>query len=326
MGAMGSLEPLVQVRSHPDCLGHVPPLGHPDPPSRLRAVLDALEAPPVGRWVVDREARFPPEGDILGALRWIHAPEYLERVRAASASAPTTLDSPDCAVSPGTFRAAVAASGLALQAALDLVNGRVHRAFLAVRPPSSHAEQARARGFCFFNAVALAAEVIVRAWNQRVLIVDFDVHHGSGTQSLFWERGDVGYLSVHRHPHFPGTGGGDEVGEGEGRGATRNLPLASGAGDDLVASALEVGLEEMVAHLQPAAIVVSAGFDAHARDPLGGLEMTTDGFARLTRAVVRAAETWSGGRVLSLLEGGHHPAILGEAVRAHVAALAGSGE
>jgi acetoin utilization deacetylase AcuC-like enzyme len=289
-------------------------------------VLDALEAPPVGRWTVEREARIPSEGDILGALRWVHEGGYIERVREASASAPTTLDSPDCAVSSGTFAAAMAASGLALQAGLDLVNGRLQRGFLAVRPPSSHAERSRARGFCFFNAVAVAAEVIVRALNRPVLIVDLDVHHGSGTQSLFWERGDVGYLSVHRHPHFPGTGGGDEVGEGEGRGATRNLPLASGAGDDLVASALEAGLEEMAARLQPAAIVVSAGFDAHARDPLGGLDLTNDGFARLTRAVVRAAETWSGGRVLSLLEGGHHPRTLAEAVRVHVAALAGSGE
>jgi acetoin utilization deacetylase AcuC-like enzyme len=286
-------------------------------------VLDALEADPVGRWTVDREAMLPPEGDTLGALRWIHAPEYLERVRMASAAAPTTVDSPDCVVSTGTFAAAVAASGLALQAALDLVNGRLDRGFLAVRPPSSHAERARARGFCFFNAVALAAEVVVRAWNQPVLIVDFDVHHGGGTQSLFWERGDVGYLSVHRHPHFPGTGGGDEVGEGAGSGATRNLPLASGAGDDLVVSALEAGLEEMGSRLRPAAILVSAGFDAHARDPLGGLDVTTDGFARLTRAVVQASEMWSGGRVLSLLEGGHHPATLAAAARAHVEALAG---
>ena len=173
--------------------------------------------------------------------------------------------------------------------------------------------------------MALAAEVVVRAWGERVLIVDLDVHHGSGTQSLFWQRGDVGYLSVHRHPHFPGSGSGDEVGEGPGAGATRNLPLAPGAGDDLVVSALEVGLEEMTSRLRPAAILVSAGFDAHARDPLGGLDLTTAGFARLTRAVVQAAEAWSGGRVLSLLEGGHHPATLAEAVRAHVEALAGGG-
>ena len=135
MGAMGTLKPLVDVRSHPDCLGHVTPLGHPDSPSRLRVVLDALEAPPVEGWTVARQAGIPPRRTSSAPCAWVHDPGYLERVRAASASAPTTLDSPDCAVSAGTFAAAVAASGLALQAALDLVNGRLRRGFLAVRPP-----------------------------------------------------------------------------------------------------------------------------------------------------------------------------------------------
>jgi acetoin utilization deacetylase AcuC-like enzyme len=211
-----------------------------------------------------------------------------------------------------------------MQAALDLVNGRVTRAFLVARPPSHHAHRGRASGYCFFNATALAAEVVVRSWNRPVVIADFGALHGDGTQQLFFDRADVGCVSVHRYPAFPGTGGADEVGVGAGKGATRNVPLAGGATDDVVCPAFEGALTEMCEHLRPAAIVVAAGFDAHSQDILGGMSVTTEGFRRLSAAVVNAAQTWSGGRLLSILEGGFHLEALAKTARIHAVELAKS--
>jgi acetoin utilization deacetylase AcuC-like enzyme len=196
------------------------------------------------------------------------------------------------------------------------------RGFIVSRPPSHHAESHRARGYCFFNAVALAAEVIVRSWNRPVLVVDFDALHGNGTQQHFYDRGDVGYLSVHRYPGFPGTGTGDETGEGEGLGATRNVPLAAGADDTLFCTALENGLAELAARLRPSAVVVSAGFNAFHGDPTGGMKVSENGFRKMTAAVVSTAARWAEGRVLSVLEGGYSIRGLSESARAHVEQLA----
>ena len=315
----------LEVRSHPLCLGHQPGLGHPEQPGRLTAVLEALANPPDGRWRLIRESPLPSEGDILGALGWVHDPAHIERLRAAAAAGTGWLDSEDCAVSAGSFAAATAAAGLALQAGLDLANRRIDRVFVAGRPPAHHAERARARGYCFFNSVALAAEVVVRSWNRPVLVVDFDALHGNGTQQQFWERGEVGYLSVHRFPWFPGTGTADEIGAGPGLGTTRNVPLAEGADDEVYCTAFERGLAELATRLRPAALVVSAGFNGHSADPTGGMRLTADGFRRLTRAVVAAADSFAGGRVLSFLEGGFTPLALAEGARAHVEEMADSG-
>lgn len=313
---------MVAVRAHPRCLEHRPPVGHPETPARVEQILKHLPARGGGSWAVDPESCLPPEDDTVGVLEWVHHRDHIDRVRTAAGGAAGWLDSHDCAVSAGTYRAAVAAAGLALQTALDLVNGRLARAFLAVRPPSHHAERDRAHGYCFFNSAAVAAEVIVRSYNAPVLIVDFDALHGNGTQLHFFERADVGYLSVHRYPCFPGTGGADEIGEGAGRGSTRNIPLASGADDDVFCTALENGLEELGSRLRPAAIVVSAGFSAYHRDPLGGMAVTENGFRRMTAAIREASEAWSGGRVLSILEGGYDPLGSAGCVAAHVAELA----
>ncbi len=316
----------LEVRSHPLCLGHRPGIGHPDTPERVQVVLDALSARVGGRWVVDRESPLPPEEDTLGALAWIHDPEYIERVRAASEAGSGWLDSHDCGVSEGSFRAALTAAGLALQAALDLVNGRLQRGFVVARPPSHHAHRDRASGYCFFNSVALAAEIVVRSWNRPVVIADFGALHGDGTQEHFYSRGDVGCVSVHRYPAFPGTGGGDEIGEGEGRGTTRNVPLAGGAGDDIICAAFSDSMNELCRRMQPAAIVLSAGFDAHRDDPLGGMQMSEDGFGRVTAAAVDAAERWAEGRVLSILEGGFGLEALAKSARIHVEELTKSPE
>ena len=312
----------VVVRAHPRCLEHRPPAGYPETPARVEEILKAVSPGSGGGWELEPEALLPPEDDIVGVLAWVHDRAHIERVRAAAERSEGWLDSHDCAVSAGTYRAALAAAGLALQAGLDLVNGRIRRAFLAIRPPSHHAERDRARGYCFFNSAAVAAEVVVRSYNAPVLIVDFDAFHGNGTQHHFFERGDVGYLSVHRYPCFPGTGTADEIGEGAGAGSTRNIPLAAGADDAVFCTAFENGLEELGARLRPAAIVVSAGFTAYRGDPIGGMRLTEDGFRRMTAAVVEASEAWSAGRVLSLLEGGYDPVGAARCAAAHVEELA----
>ena len=317
-----SVDPPVSVRSHPLCLEHEPGLGHPDDPNRVRVVLDALTARSEGRWVVDEESSLPPEEDVIGALAWVHDRDHIERVRQASEKGSGWLDSEDCRVSPGTYSAAVAAAGLVLQAALDMVNGRVKRVFVVARPPAHHAMGNRAAGYCFFNSTALAAETLTRSWNQPVVIADFGALHGDGTQQQFFDRRDIGFISVHRYPAFPGTGGADEIGENEGQGMTRNIPLAGGSGDDIICAAFEEALAEICSEVRPAAIVLSAGFDAHRDDPLGGMLMTEAGFGRLTAAAVAAAETWSNGRLLSILEGGFNLEALANSTRIHVEELA----
>ncbi len=312
------------MRTSPECLLHRPPAGHPETPERVEQILRVLAAPGGGgAWLVDPDSPLPPDNDTVGVLAWIHDKGHIERVRTAAEAGVGWLDSHDCAVSAGTYPAAVAAAGLALQGALDLVNGRIVRAFLAIRPPSHHAERERAHGYCFFNSVAVAAEVIVRSFAAPVLIVDFDAFHGNGTQLHFYDRAEVGYLSVHRYPCFPGTGGADEIGEGAGRGSTRNIPLAQGADDEVFCTALENGLEELGSRLRPAAIVLSAGFNAYRGDPLGGMRLTEDGFRRMTAAVVATSEAWAGGRVLSILEGGYDAVGSAACASAHVAELAG---
>jgi acetoin utilization deacetylase AcuC-like enzyme len=310
------------VRSHPDCLLHRPPVGHPEAPARVERVLEALSEPADDRWWVDRASPLPPQGDTEGVLAWIHDREYIERFARAAGEGEAWIDVQDCAVSSGSYQAALAGAGLALATALDLVNGRVRRSFIAARPPSHNAQRGRASGYCFFNAVALAAEVVIRSWGAPVLIVDFDAFHGSGTQRCFYDRADVGYLSVHRWPWFPGTGSADEIGDGDGRGATRNIPLAAGADDDVYCTALENGLEEMATRIRPSALIVSAGFNALAGDPLGGMQVTENGFRRISRALVQAADGWSEGRIVSFLEGGFVPEGLARSTRVHVEELA----
>jgi acetoin utilization deacetylase AcuC-like enzyme len=311
----------VVVVSHPDCLDHRTPPGHPESAERLEAVLQALSDPPNPNWILDRSHALPASRDIEGVLAWIHDRDHIERVRTAAEGAARWIDGHDNAVSSGTYRAALAASGLTLSATLDLVNRRLRRAFLAIRPPGHHAERDCAKGYCFFNNVALAAEVVVRSWDSTVLVVDIDAFHGNGTQLQFYHRADVGYLSVHRFPAFPGSGTADEVGEGAGRGTTRNVPLVAAADDDMFCTALEHGLEELGGRLRPAAILVSAGFSAHRDDPLGGMNVTDGGFRRMTEALVQASETWSDGLLLSILEGGFSPQAVARAARVHVEEL-----
>ena len=179
-------------------------------------------------------------------------------------------------------------------------------------------------GFCFFNTVAVAARDLLETRGlSRVLVADFDVHHGNGTQEVFWEEGRVAYLSVHRFPFYPGTGAADEAGEGRGRGLTVNVPRPAGAGDDSYAGGFAAALEELAARFRPEMVLVSAGFDAHSEDPLGGMAVTEEGYGRMTAARAEGAREHAAGRLVSVLEGGYDPGALGRSAVRHVEALRG---
>lgn len=297
---------------------------HPDTAQRVRACVEALKA-------ASYEVSNPVSpARTLKAIYRVHSVWYADRLRRACQNAPeeaegqafSLFDSPDNAISKATFDVSVRSVGLALAAADAVMDRRSRRAFVAVRPPGHHALSARAMGFCFFNTAAVVAKDLLHGRDvSRVLVADFDVHHGNGTQEIFWEDERVAYLSVHRFPFYPGTGASSEGGTGPGLGTTVNIPRPAGAGDDSYAGGFEAGLERLVSRFHPDVVLVSAGFDAHERDPLGGMHVTTEGFARMTRALREAADTFAGGRVISLLEGGYAPEAVAEAARAHLDAL-----
>ncbi len=263
------------------------------------------------------------EGVVVAAVERIHDPSLPLRLREACKHAPTLFDCADNPIAPGTYRAAVAAVACALEGLGRLRAGRAFRVFAAIRPPGHHATRSQAMGFCFFNNAAVVAEVACAQGMGPVAIVDFDVHHGNGTQELFYHRNDVFYLSVHRYPFYPGTGSADEVGVGKGRGFTRNFPLAAGADDDTYVEALSFGLEELTKAVTPQLWLVSAGFDAHELDPLGGMAVTAAGFGRIGTLLAQAA---AGKPLLALLEGGYHLKALEESVAAFLLQLVGPGE
>ena len=261
----------------------------------------------------------------LAAVERIHDPEYVARFRRAVARRDGLLDTADNPISPASFDAVAGATSAAL-AALDAVfavePGTERRAFAAIRPPGHHAERAHAMGFCFFNHVAVAAQRALDAHGaERVAIVDVDVHHGNGTQHLFEERGDVLYASLHQYPFYPGTGAAEETGFGAGAGATLNLPLAAGSGDEEWNRAVAERVVPVLDRFRPDLLLISAGFDAWHRDPLGGMRVTEEGFAEWGRLLFGAADRLCDGRVVALLEGGYDVAALGRLV---VSFLSGS--
>jgi acetoin utilization deacetylase AcuC-like enzyme len=301
------------VASHPDCAEHEPFPGHPERPRRLAAALAGARAAgarpiPV---TVDEPA-------CLAAIATVHDAALPVRLRAAAGYAPCVFDTDDNPVSAGSYLGAIAAVAATLSAVDAAAGGTPATAFAAVRPPGHHALRDRAMGFCFFNNAAIAAEALVARGLAPVAVVDFDVHHGNGTQTHFYARPDVFFLSVHRYPFFPGSGGADEIGEGRGRGLTRNIPLAAGADDEIYCGAVEAGLDDLVTSITPAAWVVSAGFDAHASDPMGGMQVSDGGFGRIGRLLGAAA---GGAPLVAALEGGYDLKALESSVRAFLEGL-----
>ena len=236
----------------------------------------------------------------------VHAGGYVDRFDRAVAAGAGHLDTADNPLSPGTWRAAWGAVAAALHAADWALDKPNREAFVAVRPPGHHAERAGAMGFCYLNNVAVLADHLRRRHGaSRIAIVDFDVHHGNGTQHIFETEADTLYASLHRWPFYPGTGHESEVGRGDGRGATVNVTLAEGDGDDRFLYALEAHILPAVVAHAPDVLLVSAGFDAWKRDPLGGLRVSEEGYARCGTLLRQAATEVCGGRMISLLEGGY---------------------
>ena len=303
---------------HPDFLLHDPGPRHPERPARLLAIDAALRADPVSGRLVTIAPR-------LAETRWltaVHRPEYLETLERAAGRAPVAFD-PDTVVSSESYRVARLAAGGVLAAVDAVMEGRVRNAFVAARPPGHHAFADRASGFCLINNVAVAARYIQRRYGlTRVLIVDWDVHHGNATQEIFYEDGTVLYFSTHQHPFYPGTGAAEETGRGAGVGTNVNVPLPAGAGDAELRAAFASSLVPAAVGFAPEFVLVSAGFDSHAGDPLAGFQVSTAGFAELTRITMDIAERFAGGRMVSVLEGGYRLENLASAAVAHVRTLA----
>jgi acetoin utilization deacetylase AcuC-like enzyme len=303
---------------HSAYLDHDMGAGHPESPNRLRAIMQQLERSGTAGRVTKIEPRKAEDEWITQ----IHSPSYVAALNAHQpASGRVSLD-PDTSMSPGSLPAAYLAAGGALAAVDAIMHGRIEHAFCAVRPPGHHAEAARAMGFCLFNNVAIAARYVQKKYGlSRVLIVDWDVHHGNGTQHSFEQDPSVLFFSTHQYPHYPGTGGAMERGIGAGEGFTINVPMDAGDGDDEYHAIFLKVLLPAADAFKPEFVIISAGFDAHRDDPLASMGLTEGGYGDLTGIVAGIAKHHARGRLLSALEGGYNLTALSASVDAHLKAL-----
>ncbi len=299
-------------------LEHKTTPGHPERPERLVEIVGKLKTEGLHSQLL--EVKPAPAG--MDWIQAVHSLEYIDRAMRCSENNVGYLDSPDVPISPRSYEAAVMAAGGVLAAVDAVMEQKVSNAFCAVRPPGHHALEDQAMGFCIFNNVAIGTKYVQKKYGlSKVLIVDWDVHHGNGTQATFYDDPTVLYFSVHQYPFYPGTGSEAEKGSGKGLNFCINVPLQAGSGDSVYVEAFEKKLRPAALDFSPDFVFISAGFDAHENDLLGGMAVTSEGFARLTEIVKGIAQKCCEGRLVSVLEGGYHLEGLADSVESHIRVL-----
>jgi acetoin utilization deacetylase AcuC-like enzyme len=305
----------IGIAYHEAFAGHDTGSWHPESSQRLTAVLEVI---------VDQGIDFvkiEPREASKEELALVHSGEYIDIIFKLNPREIVMLD-PDTAFSPGTREAALRAVGAVLESVDTIVEGKIAGAFCPVRPPGHHAEPDRAMGFCIFNNIAVGAAYAVKKKGiGKVAIIDWDVHHGNGTQKMFYSNNKVLYISLHQFPHYPGSGSERESGTGTGEGYNINIPMPSGAGDDDYRRAFEDKIIPALDEFAPGLIFISAGFDAHSDDPLAGINLSTGFYGEMTTMLRDAANKHCKGRIISVLEGGYNPDILKETVAIHLTEL-----
>jgi len=299
---------------------HITGPGFPESPDRLDAIIEHLKL----SGLINELNVIEPSRKDKKYCKLVHEDEYITRVREACDFGAPIVDTGDNPISKDSYDIALLAAG-GITEAVDLIfSEKANNAMALLRPPGHHAEKNMAMGFCLFNNAAIAARYAQQNYEvEKVAIIDFDVHHGNGTQHIFENDSTVMYASTHQYPFYPGTGATEENGIGDGKGATINYPLNYGAGDDIFIDIFDNSLSDKILKYNPDLIIVSAGFDAHIKDPIGGLNVTTKGFFDISNTIVKLAEEVCDGKIISSLEGGYNLKALAESVAAHLKSLQG---